>query len=177
MLQYSMLQYSMLVWLILSTSSSLVWLHYQIHFILTAFGLAERAGLVWFHWKTCFFLLIALPVPVDGLSGWFGLAKAFYLVWSYRFLLDFKREFDYSSVYLVWETIWAAERYRVIIQCWGSKYIEFGSGSRILALKLRTSCHLKKCLISRVSELLIYILNLTSFASILTYICMCTCTD
>ncbi|XP_023324524.1 small G protein signaling modulator 2 isoform X2 [Eurytemora carolleeae] len=26
------------------------------------------------------------------------------------FLLDFKREFEYSSVYLVWETIWAAAR-------------------------------------------------------------------
>ena len=27
-----------------------------------------------------------------------------------RFLLDFKREFSYSSVYRVWETIWAARK-------------------------------------------------------------------
>ena len=38
---------------------------------------------------------------------------------------------------------------------------------------IRTNFYLMKFLISRVSELLINILNLTSFASILTYICMC----
>ena len=54
-------------------------------------------------------------------------------------------------------------------QCCGSKYIEFGSGagSRILAQFGSGSRF------SWVSELLIHILNLTSFASILTYICMC----
>ena len=37
---------------------------------------------------------------------------------------------------------------------------------------IRTNCHMKIFLISWVSELLINILNLTYFASILTYICM-----
>ena len=37
---------------------------------------------------------------------------------------------------------------------------------------IRTNCHMKIFLISWVSKLLINILNLTYFASILTYICM-----
>ena len=43
---------------------------------------------------------------------------------------------------------------------------------QVFFLTKRTNCHLKKFLISWVSELLINILNLTSFASILIYICM-----
>ena len=103
-------------------------------------------------------------------------------------------------------------------QCCGSKYIEFGSGSRSLAqfgsgsrsgpgsrvrrsilkekiknnfreklfswksvpgifLKTtRTKCHLNKFLLSWVSDLWIYILNLTSFVYILSYI-YSTCAD
>ena len=82
------------------------------------------------------------------------------------------------------------------IMCCGSKYIEFGSGSRVMLsilkeksklileknffllksiffLTFRTKCHLKKCLISWVSELWIYILNIPLFASILSFIHMC----
>ena len=42
--------------------------------------------------------------------------------------------------------------------------------NKYIFLTIRTNCNLKKFLSS---ELLINILNLTSFASILTYICMC----
>jgi hypothetical protein len=44
------------------------------------------------------------------LRGRFAVFPSFSISLLSRFLLDFKREFDYSSVYLVWETIWAAER-------------------------------------------------------------------